>query len=372
MSGPPIVSIVVVTWNSVRYLADCLESVMNQTSPEVELLVIDNASTDGSRLRLGVQFPEVRLVHNERNLGYAAALNQALTLTRGEYLLALNPDVILTPDFVAQMIAAAESDPTIGSVAPKLLCPPTDGLQIADCGLQIGPKEIENPKRRPDPVEGSETCAEPSRSIRNPKSVIDSTGLFVDRARRTRDRGQGQVDQGQYDDQTGVFAACGAAALYRWAMLNDVAIEGEVFDEDFFAYYEDADLGWRARLRGWRCAYAPQAVAFHARGGGDTLRRAFSAPKRRWIQAHALKNRYLMLMKNDLRDDLLHDLPWILRHDIPRLAYAALRAPGALAGLRAAWMLRPRMSHKREIIQARRQTSPAEIRAWFLNKQMSF
>jgi GT2 family glycosyltransferase len=149
-------------------------------------------------------------------------------------------------------------------------------------------------------------------------------------------------------------------------MLADVAVEGEVFDEDFFAYYEDADLGWRTRLRGWRCVCAPQAVAFHARGGGDTLRRAFSAPKRRWVQAHALKNRYLMIMKNDLRDDLLRDLPWILRYDIPRLAYAALRAPGALAGLRTAWMMRPRMLHKREIIQARRRASLAEIRAWFL------
>jgi GT2 family glycosyltransferase len=329
----------------VRYLADCLESVMNQTYPEVELLVIDNASTDGSRLRLQVQFPEVRLVQNDHNLGYAAALNQALTLTHGEYLLPLNPDVTLAPDFVAQMVAVAESDPTIGSVAPKLLRPPTGGLP-----------------------NGITTIPNIQYPIPNTQLTIDSTGLFIDRARRTRDRGQGQVDQGQYDEQTEVFAACGAAALYRRAMLADVAVEGEVFDEDFFAYYEDADLGWRARLRGWRCVYTSQTLAFHARGGSDTLRQAFSAPKRRWIQAHALKNRYLMIMKNDLRDDLLRDLPWILRYDIPRLAYAALGAPGALAGLRTAWTLQPLMFHKREFIQARRRASPAEIRAWFLGR----
>ena len=350
MNKTPLISIVVVSWNSVRYLADCLESVMNQTYPEVESLVIDNASTDGSRLRLRAQFPEVHLVQNDHNLGYAAALNQALALTRGQYLLALNPDVTLAPDFVAQLVAAAETDPTIGSVAPKLLRPPDFGFRNSEFGLQTGTAETPNPRS----------------AIRNPQLTIDSTGLFIDRARRTRDRGQGQVDQGQYDEQIEVFAACGAAALYRRAMLADVAVEGEVFDEDFFAYYEDADLGWRARLRGWWCVYAPQAVAFHARGGGDTLRRAFSAPKRRWIQAHALKNRYLMIMKNDLRDDLLRDLPWIVRYDVPRLVYAALRTPGALAGLRTAWMLQPRMFHKREFIQAQRRASPAEIRAWFL------
>jgi GT2 family glycosyltransferase len=149
-------------------------------------------------------------------------------------------------------------------------------------------------------------------------------------------------------------------------MLEDVAPDGEYLDESFFAYYEDADLAWRARLRGWRCAYAPRAVATHARGWGDTLR------KRRHVLEEvngprlALRNRYLMACKNDAAVHFLADLPLILGAELPRLAYAALTRPTTLLGLVDLVRALPLALRKRRQIRSRRRVDDADIRRWFV------
>jgi len=331
-----LVSVVVVTWNSANYIQLCLNFLLDQTYKELELVIIDNSSTDGTRallqregLRLRRRFIPVQVVENKRNEGFSRAQNQGIRLSHGEHLLSLNPDVQMTSTFIEAMVQAIEADERIGSVSGKLLRASV-----------------------PHNVPGRE--------------VIDSTGLFIDRRRRTRDRGQGEVDGGQYDDLQEIFSACGAAALYRRSMLEDVAIEREVFDEDFFAYYDDVDLGWRAQLCGWQCLYAPEAIAYHVRGGGDTLRKDFSAPKRRFAQVHAIKNRYLMLVKNDRPAHLLCDLPWIVLNEIPRLTYMALFAPELLKGIREFFHLLKPMMHKRSLIQARRRVSDSYMRQWFV------
>jgi hypothetical protein len=197
-------------------------------------------------------------------------------------------------------------------------------------------------------------------------TVLDSTCLLIDRRRRPYDRGQGEVDRGQYDDQSYVFGACGAAALYRRAMLDDLALGGEYFDEDFFAYYEDADLAWRAQLRGWRCIYAPRAVATHARGWGDALRKKGHAAKDGRGPRLALRNRYLMAIKNDAWRYLLADLPLILAAELPRLAYGALVAPGVLLGILDLMHAWPSALRKRRRIRSQRTTDDAVVRLWFV------
>jgi GT2 family glycosyltransferase len=157
------------------------------------------------------------------------------------------------------------------------------------------------------------------------RHVLDSTGLFLNRQRRPRDRGQGELDHGQYDEQWEVFGACGAASMCRRSMLEAVACHGEMLDEDFFLYYDDADLSWRAQLYGWQCRYVPEATGWHERGGGDTLHRASNAPKLAFAQMHAIKNRYLMMWKNDTWSSLLPALPALLAGDLLRLAYTIVR-----------------------------------------------
>ncbi|HIC90266.1 MAG TPA: glycosyltransferase family 2 protein, partial [Anaerolineae bacterium] len=317
------VAVILVNYNAGAALADCLADVFAQTAQPDQVVVVDNASHDGSLVALS-EFPEVRLQRNPVNRGFAQALNQGIQMTDGEFVLVLNPDVQLSPNFLAEALAAIRADDCIGSVAGKLLQPGTD----------------------------------PPR--------FDSTGLFLDRRRQTCDRGQGRVDRGQYDQPEEVFAATGAAALYRRAMLNDVAVEGEVFDEDFWLYYEDIDLGWRAQLRGWRCRYVPTAIGWHVRSAADRVRRAPPGGINRIAQRHALKNRYLMLLKNDTVADLVRDWPWIIGRDLPRLTYLAFRSPWVLAGLADAWRLRQRMWCKRRVIQSRRTVPPARIRRWLM------
>jgi GT2 family glycosyltransferase len=149
-------------------------------------------------------------------------------------------------------------------------------------------------------------------------------------------------------------------------MLLDVSPDSEYFDQSFFAYYEDADLSWRARLRDWKCVYAPRAVATHDRGGGDTLRRQGRAAKDAQGPRLALRNRYLMTLKNDRPSHLARDLPLILAAEVPRLAYAALTRPGVLLGLLDLLRAVPEARRKRRSIQGRKTADDAELRRWFL------
>ncbi len=340
----PSVSVIIVNWNHGRFLKDCLDALLAQeypagrgdrstalrTSPQFDVTVADNGSTDGSPDWVARDHPDVRLLTFPDNRGFSPAFNQAAECTDSTFVLSLNPDVTVKPGFISEMARAMGRDERVGMAAPKLL-------------------------RADDPA------------------VLDSTGLFIDRRRRPYDRGQGEADQGQYDTQSHVFGACGAAALYRRAMLEDLALERstrltpgrEYLDEDFFAYYEDADLAWRAQLRGWRCVYVPRAVAVHARGWGDTLRKKGRAAKDSRGPRLALRNRYLMTIKNDAWDYLLADLARILAAELPRLAYAALVAPGVLLGIPDLIRACPSALRKRRQIRSRQTVGDAVVRRWF-------
>jgi len=319
----PLVSVIIVNWNHGHLLPGCLDGLLAQEYPNLDITVVDNASEDGSPAWIALRYPTVRLWPFSDNRGFAAAFNWGVDHSQGDLILSLNPDVTVTKRFVAELVQALVQDDEIGIVAPKLL-----------------------------------QAAEPAR--------LDSTGLFIDRRRRPYDRGQGERDLGQYDTMLDVFGACGAAALYRRSMLTNLAVDGEYLDELFFAYYEDADLAWRAQLQGWRGVYAPRAVALHARGQGDTLRKRGRTGKSSTGPRLALRNRYLMTIKNDSLTCFRKDLHLILAGELPRLAYAAVTRPAILCGLVDLARLWPSAVRKRRQIWRRRTVDQAAMRRWFV------
>ena len=262
-------------------LAGCLASLRDQTQPPQAVVVVDHDSpteASGERDALKRAFPEVEWLHAP-NGGYAAGANQVveLALRRApgvDYVLILNPDVELEPDFSRETIAAMASRPEVALASGKLLRP------------------------------GGR--------------VIDSAGIVMGRSRRFRDRGSEELDEGRYGAIETVFAVSGAALMLRRSALADLALAGELFDEDFFTYHEDTDLAWRARQLGWLCLYVPTARATHVRGWRRDGRRRVADSIRR----HAWKNRYLELLKNDSPLAFLRDLPFILPVELARLGFA--------------------------------------------------
>ena len=242
---PGLVSVIVVNWNGAAYLAECLESVRAQTWRDKELLVVDNGSTDGSREWLRENAPG-RFVLNEleTNTGFAAGANTGIAAARGEFIALLNNDAVADREWLACLLDKT-SRPEVGMVASKIL-------------------------------------------FYGNRSLVDKTGHLFYPDGLNRGRGAGEQDVGQFDRLSEIFFPDGCAALYRRAMLNDVGL----FDEQFFAYGDDADLGLRARWRGWCCEYAPRARVYHRHSstlGKYSPEKAFLVERNRlWVSIKVL------------------------------------------------------------------------------------
>ena len=311
------VSVGIVTYDSAPDIVRCLQAVRAQSPLPAEVLVWDNASADGSvELARGLG---ATVIVSAVNIGFAAAANELIRRTRSPYVLLLNPDASLAPDYLEQLCGVAESDPRIGSLTGKLV--------------------------RPGPFGGPR--------------VLDSTGHVLYRNRWARNRGETEPDRGQFDEAGEVFGVCAAAALYRRAMLEDVRVGDEYFAESFFAYLEDVDLDWRARLRGWKAYYVSSALAAHDRGHKGKRRTVHAG-----VLRHSLKNRYLLMLRNDRVPDLLRDGPAILALEALRVVDYALSHPSALRGyLDLIPLLGPALAARRAI-QSRRTVPPAAMRSW--------
>jgi GT2 family glycosyltransferase len=191
--------------------------------------------------------------------------------------------------------------------------------------------------------------------------TLDSTGIVMTRNQRHLDRGAGEPDQGQYETPGEVFGPTGAAALYRYDCLGDVAVDGQFFDEDFFAYREDADLAWRCRLLGWRSLYVPSAVARHRRRVTPERRRALPAA----LNRYSVRNRFLMRI-NNMTAGLYRRCFWpASRRDLAVVGYVLLREWGSIPGLVYPLRHLPRLLAKRRSIQSRIRVADAEIARWF-------
>ena len=323
----PSVAVTIVTYNSAKYIRQCLRNVLNQDYPRFEVIVIDNASADGTTGILRDFENVVKVVYNRLNVGFAAGQNQAIGVSSADWLLTLNPDVRLSPGFISNLVGAGDIDPGIGTVCGKLLSMSPD-FQIPE------------------------------------RPVFDSTGIYMTLNFRHFDRGTNMPDDGRFDRCEYVFGATGAAALYRREMIRDISIDGEFFDSDFFAYREDADVAWRAQLLGWKCLYTPHAVAYHVRSVLPTNRGSLPAV----INMHSVKNRFLLRIKNTTA--ALYRRHWLavtVRDCTVIMAcllneWTSLGAfPFILRNLRRTW-------RKRKAIMQKRRSSDGYMATWFTHE----
>ena len=313
-----LVSVVVVNLDGRPYLERCLAAVLGQTYRPLEAIFVDNGSTDGSADLVAERFPAVQVIRNAANVGFAAANNQGIRAANGHYVATLNNDTEADRRWLEELVRAAETDERVGSVASKMLF-------------------FDRP------------------------TVIISAGVCVDPVGIAWDRRGGETDTGQDDDLVEVFGPCAGAALYRRAMLDDVALrapggEIEYFDEDYFIYLEDVDLAWRAQLAGWRCLYNPHAVVYHV----HSATMVEGSPRKNYLLA---RNKIWTLVKDYPARDLLLRLPLILLYDLGSVPYTVV-ARGQMAALqgrlaairqiRTAW-------RKRRAIQKRRRASPSAL-----------
>ncbi len=290
------VSVSLVTHQSRRWIDACLEGVRSQGSCIREILLVDNASRDGTAVHVRARHPQVRVEALDRNLGYAAAHNRNFARARGSHFWALNPDVVPARGYLERLLGVLDADPTLGAATGCLLAP-----------------------------------GRPPR--------IDSAGI-VRTWTRFVDRGRGAPPE-RFAREEDVFGACGAAALYRADALRAVCVPGEApFAERLFMYYEDVDLAWRLRRAGWRTRYVPAAHAWHVRGGSG----ASSA----FVEYHLVRNRVWVSLRNARPAELLAELPGLAVFQGVKSLQALVRPHVRRAlhdqwrGLRACWRERRR------------------------------
>ncbi|MCC7263631.1 MAG: glycosyltransferase family 2 protein [Candidatus Latescibacteria bacterium] len=301
-------------WNGMKYLGRCLAALYAQTCPLSEVVVVDNGSTDGSKEWLRAQYPQVRLIENTTNRGFAAGSNQAIAACTAPFVLVLNTDVFLEPDFLALAMPGFSRSPRVAAVTGRVYQEGTDELLNGGFFLR--------------------------RQIR----IRHSTNLAEPEA---------------------VFGATGAVVLFRREALEDLRVEGEYFDESYFGYGEDIDLAWRAQLWGWQVRFEPGPLAHHV-GSGSLDGRLRFAEKPAFFQRHVLKNRYLTVIKNASPGVLAELLPALLLTELLLWPYLLLRWPRRAPYLALALVdvlrLFPQAWRRRRLIQSRRQVSAAHIR----------
>ncbi len=332
----PLVSIIIVGYNSVRFLPRHFESIKNQTHKNLEIIFIDNGSTDGSCQYASAHFSGVTVVDNGQNRGLDYAWNQGIKLSSGKYVMLLNPDIVFEKDYLEKCVAKMESDLKIGVIGGKILKYDFEADHKTD--------------------------------------IIDSVGLYCYRNRRIVDQGQGITDQGQFDHSREVFGITGACPLFRRSALDDCRIFGEYVDEDFFMYKEDIDLCWRLRLFGWSCFYLHNAIAYHGRGTGVLKRFSHLEVMRNrrhlshFQKGHSYRNQRWMQLKNEFFISFLKDFFPIVWKEILISAYMVFREPYLIKCLfQTVWGI-PRMLKKRREIFRRKKVSRREMEKWLRGK----
>lgn len=396
MENFPIVTISLINYNGKKFVFQAIESAVSQDYPNLEIILIDNNSTDGTREEIGKQIakwekkrkeiasriyrlkPElqnlsgvhflecntIKYIKNTENAGFGKPHNEAMRMMKGDFILLLNYDAILKPDYVKNALPVFK-DEKVGAVQGKLL--------------------------RYD-FEKNELC----KNRENPQlNIIDTTGLMMFKNRRIVCVGQGKADNDQFEKEREIFGADGAVPVYRKEMLEDIKLPVidlthpqpplkrgkfakrmgcvyEYFDENFFMYKEDVDLAWRMRLAGWKAIYTPKAVAYHGRGSGDSMANNYLdiIKERRKINNFAkylsFKHQRLMQIKNDFPSLLFtKHLPQFIFKEIGAWIYMAIFERFIFKILKDLYQDIPLFLKKRKMVMSKKRVGKREMEKWF-------
>lgn len=309
------VTVIIPNWNGREFLRPCLGSLREQHFEDFDTIVVDNGSSDGSLRMVAEEFPGVRAVSLGENRGFSAAVNAGIRSSRTELVALLNNDTEQDPRWLAALVEASGTRAEAGFFASKL-------VSFSDHRL------------------------------------LDGAGDALRLSGLPYRLGHGERDRGQFDAPAYVFGACGAAALYRKSMLEEIGL----FDEDFVSYCEDGDLSFRAQLAGYKCLYVPDSVVYHIGGASTGGKRSVTATRL------GTRNSLSLLVKNMPLSMVPYVLPFMLLGQLSRLAAiaasrGALRAH--LAGISEARLQFPLMLEKRRKIQGSNKLSSAELRRLF-------
>jgi GT2 family glycosyltransferase len=345
------VFIEIVTWNHARYLPDLFASLDKQTSEEWSVTVVDNASTDGTLAWLKEYRPECPVLRNFRNQGFARGHNQAISLALSRwrdaadldrcYCFLVNPDTLLDPACIEEIVAFMDSHPNVVIAGPKL-------------------------------YRASRRAGEEGESVEVDCShQFDSSGLVLRKDRTICERGSGEEDHGQYDGAP-VFGVSGAAMVIRASAVPALSMGKDIpFDEEMFAYKEDVDLCWRARLFGLEISLIPKAVMWHYRYARASEHKGIKGllagqrSRSSFVNTYSRRNQLWVEWKNDDFSNRFVHLPWRLWKITLEFA-SMLIFRSHLKGVLEAWAGRGQIMEKRKEIQKRRVFSPEQMRHWFV------
>ncbi|MGZ3493159.1 MAG: glycosyltransferase family 2 protein [Thermodesulfobacteriota bacterium] len=328
MNSGPLISVIIPNWNGKHFLVECIDSLKDQTFRDFETILVDNGSTDGS-----AEFAEeryggfIRVIRNKKNLGFTGGNNVGIEAARGEYIVLLNNDTWAEPTWLQELAKATSFNRPIGMWASKV------------CSYY---------KR--DQIEGV-------------GELIYWDGLC-------RSKGQYELERGQYNEIEEIFFPPGCGGMYRRSVFGEVGL----FDEDFFAYADDAEIGIRARLAGWKCLLVPKAILYHKNSGTGGQYSPFKA-------FYVERNRFWITIKY-FPLPLLALSPFFTVYRFMFQAYGALTHRGAAGQFtknyspwKLIWILvraygsgfhgLPRMWKKRRKSKALRKISYGEIFTWF-------
>ena len=335
MINNPKVSIIIVNWDGKKHLKECLTSIFNQTYDNYEVIFVDNGSTDGSVEFVEKNYSQVKLIKLDENYGFAEGNNigikKAFKDEMVKYIATVNNDTKTDRHWLKELIEVAESNDKIGSCASKML------------------KYYDH-------------------------TVIDSAGFYIIKDGGAIDRGTGELDTGSFSTKEEVFGACAGAALYRRDMLNQIGL----FDEEYFAYFEDVDLAWRYRLRGWICIYVPSAIVYHKQSATGVMFSPFKT-------YHLQRNRLWTVVKNYPVQYIPQSIIYLIKRYL-LVIYSSVKyrasqntyasrflnkslkkemVKSVIKALIAAIIGMPRMYMKRKKILSSRSVSNSEIKSWF-------
>ena len=322
----PLVSIVLLNWNGEKHVHRCAEHVAAQDYEPIEVIVVDNHSTDGSLQRIKEKHPRFVFVENQQNRGFATGMNQGMEVAHGDFVVPLNQDVCLDQGFVSECVSKMQEDATIGAIGGRVFS-------------WIGNNLVDEVRK-----------GEGEHAVMRKRFQMDG-GNFASKPRLT-------------------FAPTGSFPFLRRKMLEDLReTSGHYYDEAYETGWEDCDLWFRMHLRGWKCLFLPSAVGWHVSSGSVGGEAAFFS-KAVAYQTRILRNRHYTILKNLPRRTLLWLLPHLAATEIAIIPYFLIRSPKSLLAFVNAWgqvaKNLPEVLRKRTQIQKRRVAGHAYLKKYFV------